>query len=94
MTPTTAPVASTTPHADSAVARAAPVNRIWMTLMICGTITAAAAPCTHRARISSPLSGARPQASDAAVNTVTPSRYIRRRPYRSPSRAPVISSIA
>ena len=56
--------------------------------------TGAAAPCTHRANISSPVSGARPQVSDAAVNTATPSRYMRRRPYRSPSRAPVISSIA
>ena len=80
MTPATAPVASTTPHADSALARAAPSNRIWMTLMICGTITAAAAPCAHLARISSALSGARPQASDAAVNITTPSRYTRRRP--------------
>ena len=40
------------------------------------------------------ITGARPQASDAAVNTTTPSRYMRRRPYKSPSRAPVISSIA
>ena len=62
--------------------------------MICGTITAAAPPCTNRKITRTGLLGANPQASDATVKMITPRRYIRRRPYRSPSRAPVISSIA
>ncbi len=62
--------------------------------MICGIMAAAPAPWTNRAPISTPMSGASPQASEASVNTPTPSRNIRRRPIRSPSRAPVISSIA
>ena len=62
--------------------------------MICGTIAAAPAPCTNRATISTSIPGARPQASELRVNTATPARNSRRRPYSSPSRAPVISSIA
>jgi hypothetical protein len=43
-------------------------------------------------RISIP--GAMPRASDATVKTRTPMRNIRRRPNKSPIRAPVISAIA
>jgi hypothetical protein len=42
--PATEPSDSTAPYADKALARAAPLNRIWMRLMICGTMTAAPAP--------------------------------------------------
>ena len=72
----------------------APLNWTWMTLMICGIIAAAPAPWTNLAAISTPMPGASPHVSEASVNTPTPSRNIRRRPTRSPSRAPVISSIA
>jgi hypothetical protein len=81
-------------YALSARARAAPSNRTWMTLMICGIIAAAAAPLTNLAAISSPMPGAMPQVSEATVNRATPVRKVRLRPYRSPSRAPVISIIA
>jgi hypothetical protein len=76
------------------VARADPENRSWITVMICGIIAAAPAPCTNLAPISTPMSGASPHTSDARVNAATPSRNIRLLPNRSPSRAPVISSIA
>ena len=92
--PATNPDDSTAVYALRARARAAPLNRSWMMLMICGIIAAAPAPWTNRAAMSAPMSGASPQASEASVNTATPSRNIRRRPARSPSRAPVISSIA
>jgi len=81
-------------YALSARARAAPSNRTWMALIICGTIAAAPAPWTNLAAISTPTLGAIPQISEATVNKATPARNIRRRPYRSPIRAPVISSIA
>jgi len=81
-------------YALSARARAAPLNRTWMTLMICGIIAAAPAPCTNLAAMSTPMSGASPQVSEASVNRPVPNMNIRRRPAMSPSRAPVISSIA
>lgn len=40
------------------------------------------------------MSGANPHISDAPVKMATPTTYIRRRPYRSPRRAPVIKNIA
>jgi hypothetical protein len=92
--PATKPEDSTAVYALSARARAAPLNRSWMTLMICGIIAAAPAPWTSLAAIRISIPGAMPQISDAAVNKETPMRNIRRRPYRSPIRAPVISIIA
>jgi hypothetical protein len=92
--PATNPEDSTAVYALSARARAAPLNRTWITLMICGIIAAAPAPWTNLAAIRTSIPGAIPQISDATVNTRTPMRNIRRRPYRSPIRAPVISIIA
>jgi hypothetical protein len=57
-------------------------------------ISAAPAPCTTRAAISQPMSGASAQPADAAVNTAIPAASMRRRPSRSPSPAAVISSTA
>ena len=65
-----------------------------MMLKTWGMSTAAPAPWTNLNAMRIWLSGASAHASDAAVNMITPARYIRRRPKRSPSRAPVISSIA
>ena len=92
--PATKPDDSTAVYALSARARAAPPNRTWMTLMICGIIAAAPAPWTNLAAMRISIPGAIPQVSDATVKTRTPMRNIRRRPYRSPIRAPVISAIA
>lgn len=60
----------------------------------CGNITAAPSPWTSLAAIREPGPGARAQAADAGVNTLTPMRKHRRRPNRSPSRAPVINATA
>ncbi|BBX97105.1 hypothetical protein MLAC_23990 [Mycobacterium lacus] len=46
---------------------------------------AAPKPCTPRAMASIPNEGAKPQATDPAVNTETPVKYQRRRPKRSAS---------
>jgi len=51
-----------------------------MTLIICGTITAAAAPCTNLKKIRARALGANPHASEVTVKPIAPSRYIRRRP--------------
>ena len=59
-----------------------------------GTTIAPPAPCTARAAISAPMLGASAAAADATVNSVRPTRNIRRRPKRSPSAAPVRSSTA
>jgi hypothetical protein len=59
-----------------------------------GISSAAPAPCTPRAAISVPASGASAQAADAAVNSARPAAYMRRRPSRSPSAAPVVNSTA
>jgi hypothetical protein len=59
-----------------------------------GMIIAAPAPCTARAAISPPTPGASAQAADAAANTPSPAAKILRRPNRSPTTAPVISSTA
>ena len=59
-----------------------------------GITSAAPAPWTARAAISSPTFGASAQAAEARAKRVSPTAYIRRRPSRSPSAAPVISSTA
>jgi hypothetical protein len=92
--PATKPEDSTAVYALSARARAAPSNRTWMTLIICGIIAAAPAPWTNLAPISTPMPGAIPQVSEARVKMATPAMNTRRRPYSAPSRAPVISIIA
>ena len=85
---------STTAYADSAFARPGPVNHSWMRLKLCGTATAAPAPWANLNATRAGPSGAIAHASDAAVNSAIPARYIRLRPWMSPSRAPVISSMA
>jgi hypothetical protein len=81
-------------YALSAFARAAPVNCAWMTLMTCGIINAAPAPWAIRATMRIFSSGARPQSAEQTVKAIVPVTNSRRRPNSSPSRAPVISSIA
>jgi hypothetical protein len=56
-----------------------------------GAITAAPAPCTARAAISSGADGASAHASEAAPNVASPMRNTRRRPTRSPTRPAAIS---
>jgi hypothetical protein len=63
--PATKPDDSTAVYALSARARAVPLNRTWMTLMICGIIAAVPAPWTNLAAMRISIPGAMPQASDA-----------------------------
>jgi hypothetical protein len=60
----------------------------------CGMSSAAVAPCTMRAPMSTPMVGASPQASDVTTNPTSAARKSRRRPYRSPRRPPSTSSAA
>ncbi len=53
-----------------------------------GVSRAAASPCSTRAAISTQPAGARPQASDAAVNPARPIVKARRAPTRSAARPP------
>ena len=53
---------------------------------ITAEVIAPPTPCTKRAAISSSWLWATPQASEAVVKTARPTRNIRRRPIRSPSR--------
>ena len=59
-----------------------------------GMISAAPAPCTARAAISEPASGATAHPTEAAANRPRPPANRRRRPKRSPSAAAVIISTA
>jgi hypothetical protein len=55
-----------------------------------GDISAADAPCTIRAISRKVVLGASPHASEARVNSATPSTNSRRLPKMSPSRPPVM----
>ncbi|HEY0716998.1 MAG TPA: hypothetical protein VGD68_05235 [Streptosporangiaceae bacterium] len=59
----------------------------------CGVITAAAAPCTTRAAISSPALRDTSAPRLASPNTAIPARNSRLRPNRSP-RLPAVISVA
>ena len=92
--PTTAPPASTAEYLLIARARAGPAWVRWIRLSTCGIITAAPAPWAKRSAISTPAVPARPQPSEASVNSTSPPRNTRRWPRMSPSRAPVTSRTA
>ncbi len=66
----------------------------WIRLSTCGIITAAPTPWTKRSATRAPADGARPQPSEANVNSAAPARNTLRWPRMSPSRAPVTSSTA
>jgi hypothetical protein len=83
------PAPLTAPNAPSALFRSAPSGNIArISASAAGAIIAAPRPSTVRAAISIPVDLAKPQASDAAVNTPAPVIRIRRRPSRSADRPP------
>ena len=53
-----------------------------------GVSSAPPMPCSARAAMSTPMSGASPHSAEASANQITPMRKIRRRPSRSPSAPP------
>ena len=88
-TPTAAPAPPSAPQIPSALFRSAPSSNVVITIeSAAGEMIAAPRPCTARAPISIPSDCARPQTSEAAVKTTTPTRKTRRRPSRSAARPP------
>ena len=65
---------------------AASGNSLTISAIVTEKATAPPIPCTKRAAISRPGLSARPQATEASVNSATPERNTRRRPRRSPRR--------
>jgi hypothetical protein len=93
--PSTAPPDSTVAYRLIALARVpGDVYVRCMRLSTCGIIVAAPMPWRKRKPMSAPAEGARPQPSEASVNSAIPPRNMRRWPRMSPSRAPVTSSTA
>jgi hypothetical protein len=96
--PTSGPLATASPVMAEKIPIAAPRfsggNAALSSARPSGMISAPPAPCSARAAMSQPASGASAQAADAAANSVRPAAYIRRRPKRSPSAAAVTSSTA
>ena len=88
-TPATAPKAPTAPQAPSAVLRSLPSANVVVRIeRAAGEMIAAPRPWSARAAISAPSLHARPDNSDATVNTTMPTRNTRRRPRRSAARPP------
>ncbi|CFO94489.1 Uncharacterised protein [Bordetella pertussis] len=83
-TPWTAPI---TPNARL---RASPSNNTLIDASTCGINTPAPTPCKARAAISCHGVTANPHKADASVNSPIPAINSRRRPNRSPRRAPLI----
>ncbi len=90
--PRNGPTAADTPprpdQRPTAAERSSGWNTAWSIASEPGVSSAPPMPCTARAAISTSMVGAAAQAADAAANQTTPSRKIRRRPYRSPSAPP------
>ena len=88
-TPMLPPPAATKPKMPIALARSAgSVNSVIINDSATAEAIAPPSPCTARAPTSIACEVARPQHSEATVNSVIPHRNRRRWPYRSPSRPP------
>ena len=96
--PTSGPIASASAEVPAQMPIAVPRSRggkvAAMIDSVAGFISAAPAPWTIRAPISTLLAVARPQASDEAVKMTIPVTKIRRRPYASASLPPISISAA
>ena len=91
--PTTGPAATPRPVMPPQIPIAAPrlaaPNASLIKVSVSGTSTAPPAPCTTRAAMSSPAPGDSAAMTEPAVKIASPRTYMRRRPNRSPSAAPV-----
>ncbi len=88
-TPATAPKAPTAPQTPSAMFRSRPSTNVTIRIeSAAGVMIAAPSPWNERAAISDVSDQARPARSEETVNTITPTRKIRRRPRRSAARPP------
>ena len=87
--PTVAPPAPSPPQIPSALLRSAPSSNMFITIdRAAGSMIAAPMPWTARAPIMKPAPVASAAASDAALNSPSPSIRMRRRPSRSAARPP------
>ena len=90
--PRNGPIAVATPpspdQAPMALERSSGANDAWRIARLPGVSSAAPTPCSARAAIRNPASGARPQASDASANHTVPITKTFRRPWTSPSAPP------
>ncbi len=88
--PSTGPVTEASPAASAnrpnTPPRSCGGNSAGTSASVCGVIIAPPTPCSARAATSHSIDGASPQSAEAAVNSPTPSRNIRRRPKMSPAR--------
>ena len=82
------------PQMPSATPRRAAGTAAESTVSVNGSTIAPPTPCSARATSSATIDGASAAPADAAVKIATPIASSRRRPKRSPSAAPVISSTA
>ena len=89
--PTSVATPAVTPQTAIAEPRSRGAKMRVMTAIVCGVMRAAPKPWKTRAVTSTSMVCDSPHASEATVNTVSPMRYTRRGPKRSPRR-PVMSS--
>src|SRR5580765_4256172 len=88
-TPTAAPLPPSAPQIPSALLRSGPSSKLVITIdRAAGEMIAPPSPCTARDAISIPSDCASPHASEASVNSATPTMNTRRRPSRSAARPP------
>jgi hypothetical protein len=91
--PTTGPRATPRPlippHRPMAAPRFSAGKASLISVSVSGKTIAAPAPCTARAPSSTATLGESAAAADAAMKRNRPTAYMRRRPKRSPSAAPV-----
>ncbi len=96
--PNSGPTITASPEMPSSVPMAAPRrsggNAADTIVSPSGRISAAPVPWTTRAAISAPTVPDSAAAADPPTNTARPAANMRRRPNRSPSAAPVMSSTA
>jgi hypothetical protein len=92
--PSGTPTPETPAKTPSALGRSRGANAAPSSASASGITSAAPAPWTARAAISQPTSGERAHPAEAAASSPTPTQNVRRRPNRSPSTAPVMSSTA
>jgi hypothetical protein len=86
--PTAAPIPPKPDHRPTARPRSSGWKDAWMRASEPGVSRAPPTPCSARAAISVPASGASPHSREAVANHTTPTTNTLRRPNRSPSAPP------
>ncbi len=92
MTPSADPRPASPDQTPSALARSLPVNIVMTVARAAGESSAAPAPCSARPASSAAGPAARPESSDAPMNTTRPIMVSRLAPKRSAVRPPISMS--